>query len=97
MQSEPTAFELHNCLGIAVSHGLSVGMGVPEQKFIMYQCFSSVKLVAKGQKIKRGSGSRGRTPVLKGDALALDLETGGTALIYWDGKTYKGFGLARGD
>jgi hypothetical protein len=47
--------------------------------------------------VKRGNGSKGATPKLKGDSIFLDLETGGTSLIYWNGQTYKGFGIRLGD
>jgi hypothetical protein len=88
-----------NCLGVAVIHGTSEGWNTssPAAKFIVYECFSAFRLIPKGQRIRRGSGSRGPTPKPKGDAILLDLETGGTALVYWNGRTYRGFGVRGGD
>jgi hypothetical protein len=93
------AFETHNCLGIAIIHGTALGWQAakPMDKFMIYNCFSSFRLVRKGHRIRRGNGSRGPTPVPKGDSIFLDLETGATALVYWNGKTYRGFGLRGGD
>lgn len=88
-----------NCLGLAIFHGASrswVGelLGTP---VLVYECFSGCRVVRKGTRVRRGPASRGRTPVLKGDALQLDLETGGQTLVYWDGRTYRGFGQREGD
>lgn len=88
-----------NCLGMAIIHGTEGGWNVssPAAKYLIYDCFSSFKLFRKGQVIRRGSGSEGLTPKPKGDSIFLDLETGGTALVYWNGQTYRGFGLRGGD
>lgn len=89
----------HNCIGIAIIHGTAEGWNVatPAAKFLVYDCFSALRLLHRGEKLRRGSGSRGPTPTPKGDAIFLDLETGGTSLIYWNGRTYRGFGLRGGD
>ena len=89
----------HNCIGIAIIHGTAVGWNVPHPaaKFLVYDCFSAFRLFRKGLRIRRGSGSQGTTPKPKGDSIFLDLETGGTSLIYWNGRTYRGFGLRGGD
>ena len=98
-QIDPLSHDSHNCLGIAIVHGTREGWKAanPAGKFMVYECFSSFRLVRKGERIRRGGGSRGRTPVPKGDSMLLDLETGGTALVYWNGKTYRGFGIRGGD
>lgn len=98
-QIDPMTHDIQNCLGIAIIHGTAVGWAAaePAGKFMVYNCFSSFRRIRKGQRIPRGGGSRGRTPVPKGDSIFLDLETGGTALVYWDGKTYRGFGIRSGD
>lgn len=82
------------CLGVAIIHGTANGWTArePVGKFMFYECFSDFRLVRKGQPIRRGRASTGPTPMPKGDSLQLDLESGGTALVYWDGKTYRGFG-----
>ena len=89
----------HNnaCLGVALIHGSAEGWYTPMEKYMFYACFSDFRLLRKGQKIRRGRGSVGPTPVTTGDALQLEMETGGTVLIYWDGKTYRGFGQRGGD
>lgn len=98
-QIDPLADGIQNCLGIAIIHGTAVGWAVsePAGKFMIYNCFSSFRIVRKGQRIRRGGGSTGRTPILKGDSIFLDLESGATAIVYWNGKTYRGFGLRMGD
>jgi hypothetical protein len=96
---DPKSAMGHNCIGIAIIHGTSDGWNVlnPAGKFLVYDCFSAFRLFRKGQRIRRGSGSQGPTPKPKGDSIFLDLETGGTSLIYWNGRTYRGFGLRGGD
>jgi hypothetical protein len=96
---DPLMADGRNCLGIAIIHGTALGWqaAAPADKFMLYNCFSSLRLIRKGQRIRRGSGSRGLTPIPKGDSIFLDLESGATALVYWNGKTYRGFGLRGGD
>lgn len=98
-QIDPLADEYHDCLGIAIIHGTAEGWKAsnPTGKYMVYECFVPFRLVRKGQRIRRGGGSRGPTPVPKGDSILLELETGGTALVYWNGKTYRGFGIRLGD
>jgi len=67
------------------------------QKFVIYECFSGFRFIPHGQRIRRGNGSVGPTPKPKGDSILLDLESGATALIYWNGRTYRGFGIRGGD
>jgi hypothetical protein len=99
LQIDPLSHDSQNCLGIAIVHGTAAGWKAakPAGRFMVYECFSSFRLIRKGQRIRRGGGSSGRTPVPKGDSILLDLETGGTALTYWDGRTYRGFGIGGGD
>jgi hypothetical protein len=99
LQIDPLSHDLQNCLGLAIIHGSSAGWDAPnpQGKYMTYECFSSFRLVRKGERIRRGSGSSGPTPVPKGDSIFLSLETGGTALLYWNGKTYRGFGIRIGD
>jgi hypothetical protein len=95
---DPLADDKQSCMGMAVVHGGAAGWAEsPSGKFLIYDCFSGFHLVRKGQPIRRGEGSKRPTPVPRGDAVILDLETGGRALVYWDGKTYRGFGLQIGD
>src|SRR5215510_1389589 len=86
-----------NCLGLALLQGSAAGWQNPVAKHLIYDCFSSFKLFPKGRVIRRGRGSAGPTPKLKGDGIVLELESGATALIYWNGTTYRGFGLRGGD
>ncbi|MBI4854744.1 MAG: hypothetical protein HY819_23350 [Acidobacteria bacterium] len=87
-----------SCLGVAIAHG---GVGGwknrTTEKYMFYRCFSSFKFVSKRKKVRRGTGSYGSTPKPKGDYIFLELETGGTQIVYWDGKTYKGFRQRDGD
>jgi hypothetical protein len=88
-----------NCLGVTFLHGSTRDWdsNTISEKFIVYDCFSSFRRIPKGQRIRRGSGSTGPTPKPRGDSILLDLETGGTSLVYWNGKTYRGFGIRGGD
>jgi hypothetical protein len=96
---DPTAADAmgQNCLGVALLHGTAAGWRNPGAKYLIYDCFSSFKLFPKSRVIRRGRGSTGPTPKLKGDGIVLDLESGATALIYWSGTTYRGFGIRGGD
>jgi hypothetical protein len=98
-ERNPASDMEQNCLGVAIIHGAERGWDTPAPlaKYLFYECFSDFRIVRKGQKIFRGSGSQGPTPVPKGDSIHLELEIGGTALIYWSGKTYRGFGQRGGD
>src|SRR5438105_9062568 len=68
----------HNnaCLGVALIHGRTEGWQTPNpmEKYMFYACFSDFRLLRKGQKIRRGRGSVGPTPVTRGDAIQLDME-----------------------
>lgn len=88
-----------NCLGLVVLHGSAKDWDprAISDKFIIYDCFSSIRHIPKGAPIRRGRKSTGPPPRLKGDAILLDLESGAQTLVYWDGKTYRGFSIRRGD
>ena len=96
---EPTEKMGHNCLGLVFLHGSAKDWDprTISDKFFIYDCFSSIRQVPKGVPIRRGRTSTGPPPRLKGDAIVLDLESGAQTLVYWDGKTYRGFSLRRGD
>jgi hypothetical protein len=96
---EPNEKMGQNCLGLAILHGSSKqwDLRAVSDKFITYDCFSSIRQVPKGAPIRRGRRSTGPPPRLKGDAILLDLESGAQSLVYWDGKTYHGFSIRRGD
>lgn len=98
-QLDPVSAMGNNCLGIAFIHGTKAGWNAPNMngKFLVYDCFSAFRLFGKGRKVIRGSGSEGATPKPVGDSIFLQLETGGTSLVYWNGRTYRGFGLRTGD
>lgn len=88
-----------HCLGVVFLHGTSKSWNENSisEKYIVYNCFSSFRQIPKGQLIRRGRGSTGPTPKPIGDSILMELETGGTALVYWNGKTYRGFGVGIGD
>ena len=98
---DPTEREKNsqNCLGVAFLHGSSKGLDLHSitDKFIIYDCFSSIRRVPKGVPIRRGRRSTGPPPQPKGDSILLDLESGAQTLVYWNGKTYRGFSIRPGD
>jgi hypothetical protein len=96
---EPNEKMGQNCLGLAILHGSSKqwDLRAISDKFIIYDCFSSIRRVPKNVPIRRGRRSTGPPPRLKGDAILLDLESGAQSLLYWDGKTYRGFSIRPGD
>ena len=97
-QVDPVSAMGQNCLGVAILHGTENGWDTNNLgKYMFYDCFSSFRIIERGKKIRRGSGSRGTTPLPKGDSIQLDLESGATAIVYWNGKTYKGFAQRQGD
>ncbi|KAF0187982.1 MAG: hypothetical protein FD167_6235, partial [bacterium] len=87
-----------SCVGIAIAHG-GVGGWDKEvaEKYILYSCYTSFRLVPKGTKIRRGAGSEGHTPRPKGDSIFLEHETHGNGIVYWNGKTYLSFSQDQGD
>jgi hypothetical protein len=97
LERNPVSDMGRNCLGIAVIHGAKAGWTTPVAKYIFYECFSDFRLIRKGQKIPRGVASRGPAPIPIGDSIRLSLESGATMLVYWNGKTYRGFGQRGGD
>lgn len=83
------------CLGVAVIHGTAKGWRAadPTGKFLFYECFIPFRLVPKATKIRRYyKGFKEAPPRLLGDAIYLDLEREGKAIVYWTGKTYRGYG-----
>jgi hypothetical protein len=96
---EPNVKMGQNCLGVVFLHGSAKEWDprAISHKFIIYDCFSSIRRVPKGVPIRRGRRSTGPPPRLKGDAILLDLESGAQSLVYWDGKTYRGFSIRAGD
>jgi hypothetical protein len=97
-QMDPIKEMEEDHLVVAIAHG---GVGgwttVVTEKYMFYGSFLTFQLVPKGTKIRRGRASEGRTPVPKGDSIFLELETAGTRIVYWNGKTYRGFGQQQGD
>jgi hypothetical protein len=96
-EKEPVSGMWDNCVGVAVIHGAAAGWDTPAAKYIFFECFSDFRMIRKSQNIRRGRAATGPTPVPKGDSIQLDLETCGTMLVYWNGKTYRGFGQRIGD
>jgi hypothetical protein len=83
------------CFGVAVIHGTAKGWRAadPAGKFLFYECFIPFRLVPKATKIRRYyRGYKEAPPRLQGDAIYLDLEREGKAIVYWTGKTYRGYG-----
>jgi hypothetical protein len=83
------------CLGVAVIHGTAKGWrsADPTGKYLFYECFIPFRLVPKATKIHRYyKGYKEAPPRLRGDAIYLDLEREGKEIVYWTGKTYRGYG-----
>ena len=91
-----------NCLGLGIvlSYQRSASEIPASDRFYTYDCFSGVDLISKLRKISspdRQLNWKEAPPSLKGDALLLDEENGGTRLLYWTGDTFRGFPQRRGD
>jgi hypothetical protein len=99
VQIDPLSTSKHNCLGVAIIHGTPAGWTTPAPgyRYMFYECFSPFRLIHRKQRIRRGDDAKGATPVLKGDAIQLELETGGRTIVYWNGHTYRGFSQRIGD
>jgi hypothetical protein len=99
VQIDPLSTSNHNCVGVAIIHGTPAGWmtSLPGNRYMFYECFSPFRLIHRGQRIRRGADARGPTPFLKGDAILLELETGGRTIVYWNGRTYRGFSRRIGD
>ena len=95
----PVADMGRNCVGIVVLHGSSPAWNArfTGQPYFFDECFSPFRIVRRGERILHEPGATGQAPVPRGDAIQLDLESGGQTLVYWDGKTYRGFGQRDGD
>lgn len=95
----PVADMGRHCVGIVILHGSSPAWNdkFTGQPYFFYECFSPFRIVKRGERILHESGAKGQAPVPRGDAIQLDLESGGQTLVYWDGKTYRGFGQRDGD
>ena len=96
-QIEPTEIKMQNCLGLAIINGGAAGWKQPEEKFLSYQCFSSIKLHPKGRAVTTEKRTKLRLPRPVGDSMVLDLENGGMTLVYWNGTTFRAFSLRGGD
>ena len=99
VQIDPLSTSNHNCLGVAIIHGTPAGWmtSQPGNRYMFYECFSPFRLIHRKQRIRRGDDAKGPTPILKGDSIQLELETGGRTIVYWNGRTYRGFSLRIGD
>lgn len=56
----------------------------PSEVHMLYECFSGYTRVAKGSTLLRNARVHAA-----GEAVLLDLETGGQLLVYWDGERYR--------
>lgn len=74
-----------NCMGLAFFHGMAphATQSKPSSVHTLYECFSGYSHVAKGAPILRPL-----SPRAAGEAVLLDLESGGQLLVYWTGKGY---------
>ena len=81
------------CAGVAVMHGTKEGvLQSPGAKHFFYECFTPFRLVPRATTIRnRYRSVKERPPKLKGDAFYLYLERDASSLVYWTGKTYRGY------
>ena len=82
------------CLGVAIMHGAKEGWGLakPGAKYLFYECFIPFRLMPKSTRIRRRYRSvRETPPKLKGDAIYLYLERDAASIVYWTGKSYRGY------
>ena len=82
------------CLGVAIMHGTKEGWALakPGVKYLFYECFTPFRLIPRSTRIRRRYRSvRESPPKLKGDAIHLYLERDAAAIVYWTGKTYRGY------
>lgn len=75
-----------NCMGLAFLHGfdLSAKRSKPSSVYMLYECFSGYSRVAKGAPVLQPL-----RPAAAGEAVLLDLESGGQLLVYWSRKGYR--------
>ena len=88
-----TDAEFKYCVGVAIMHGTADGpvLEKPGAKFLFYECFIPFKLIPRSTKLRRFRGEKQPPPKLKGDAIYLYLERDAVAVIYWTGRTYRGY------
>lgn len=94
-EQDPESARFQYCLGVALIHGTAKGWraSAPTGKYLFYECFIPFRLVPKATRIRRYyKGYKEAPPRLHGDAIYLDLEREGKAIVYWTGKTYRGYG-----
>lgn len=75
------------CLALAFFHGLHATKGEaakPSEVYMLYDCFSGYTRGAKGARLLRDARVHA-----EGEAVLLDLETGGQLLVYWSGDRYR--------
>jgi hypothetical protein len=75
-----------NCLGLAFFHGLSKTKwgAAPSEVYFLYDCFSDFTRVAAHAPLLRDAHVHAA-----GEAILLDLETGGQLLVYWSKGRYR--------
>lgn len=88
-----TDAEFKYCVGVAIMHGTAEGpvLEKPGAKYLFYECFVPFKLLPKSTKIRRFRGEKQAPPKLKGDAIYLYLERDAASVVYWTGRTYRGY------
>jgi hypothetical protein len=95
---DPATAMGQNCLGLLFLNGAGKGASrQPAGRYLVYDCFSSIKLLRKGARVPVKVKGAAKIPRPAGDSIILDMENGSQTLIYWDGKGYRGFGLTTGD
>jgi hypothetical protein len=91
-----------NCLGLGIILGYQRPVSeIPKgDRFYTYDCYSATEMVLRGSKVAAPDARlkwKESPPALKGDALLLDEENGGSRLIYWAGETFRGYPQRWGD
>jgi hypothetical protein len=84
----------NNCLALGIFHGAGKQSAVQavSRVFMLYECFFGYTKVRSNAPLMR----RAKVKAV-GDALLLDLESGGQLLVYWHGDNYRGQYVRLGD
>lgn len=83
-----------NCMGLAFLHGIAPNATRTEASsvYTLYECFSGYSHVARGAAMLKQL-----RPGAAGEAVLLDLESGGQLLVYWSESGYKTKMVRSGD
>lgn len=97
IKADPKKWGAH-CLGLLIVRDYEsrgVDQSFSKMPTLSYACYSGVKVVGPNELMR--SKSKKRTPTVVGDGLVLEMETGASLVVYWDGNTFRSFTWKAGD